>query len=549
MFSVSSELPTSLSVPTASSKSTRFDPARTGEQFGSLVDSSLPPDRAPAGTADQGSTPRRADSPSPARDSSARDKSGSHSGSTDQSAADTQATGNSTSASSARANDGDSANDRQPDAKSTASEQPGPKAAATDPSGSTSKDKADSTQEAATSPTAPDPAAGVIAVVIAAPATVPTDANRVGADSTAPLAMAAAGLAASASTTAQLTSPMPAAEAADGTSAAPAIKVAAAQTNAGTAAAAIGAKQDTGEQAAAVNADAVSTGTAIAAATQPASLKSSAKAQTKAATATVAAGSDAATDKTSASAPADAAPATPPGTALNTPPVVSGATAQGDADLATGKPQPSDGGPSTAQPSSPAHDHTSTTTAQNSSNPSASALPPTSTVQPHIGFAGINATASTSTLGVATPSVSAVPLSGLPIEIAASVRSGKTRFEVRLDPADLGRIDVRISVDRTGHVTSHLTVEKPETLAMLRQDAPQLQRALDDAGLKTGSNGLQFSLRDQSSSGQNNGNGSNDNSANAQRLIITEEEAAPATVVGRNYGRMLNSISGIDIRI
>ena len=79
--------------------------------------------------------------------------------------------------------------------------------------------------------------------------------------------------------------------------------------------------------------------------------------------------------------------------------------------------------------------------------------------------------------------------------------SGKSRFEIRLDPAELGRIDVRIDVDRNGQVTSHLTVEKPETLAMLRQDAPQLQRALNDAGLKTGDGGLQFSLRDQSSSG------------------------------------------------
>ena len=40
---------------------------------------------------------------------------------------------------------------------------------------------------------------------------------------------------------------------------------------------------------------------------------------------------------------------------------------------------------------------------------------------------------------------------------------------------------------------------------MLQQDAPQLQQALDDAGLKTGNSGLQFSLRDQSSSGQNSG--------------------------------------------
>jgi hypothetical protein len=139
-----------------------------------------------------------------------------------------------------------------------------------------------------------------------------------------------------------------------------------------------------------------------------------------------------------------------------------------------------------------------------------------------------------------------VPLSGLAFEIAASAGSGKSRFEIRLDPADLGRIDVRIDVDRTGQVTSHLTVEKPETLSMLRQDAPQLQRALDDAGFKTGDGGLQFSLRDQSSSGNNTGN---DTGRNAQRLVITDEDSIPAAVAGRTYGRVLGSSSGVDIRV
>jgi flagellar hook-length control protein FliK len=139
-----------------------------------------------------------------------------------------------------------------------------------------------------------------------------------------------------------------------------------------------------------------------------------------------------------------------------------------------------------------------------------------------------------------------VPVSGLALEIAASVKSGKSRFEIRLDPADLGRIDVRIDIDRNGQVTSHLTVEKPETLSMLRQDASQLQRALDDAGLKTGNGGLQFSLRDQSSSGQNSGN---DTSANARRLIISEEDTIPAAVAGRSYGRPLGPSSGVDIRV
>ena len=139
-----------------------------------------------------------------------------------------------------------------------------------------------------------------------------------------------------------------------------------------------------------------------------------------------------------------------------------------------------------------------------------------------------------------------VPLSGLALEIAASAKSGKSRFEIRLDPADLGRIDVRIDIDRNGQVTSHLTVEKPETLSMLRQDAPQLQRALDDAGLKTGNGGLQFSLRDQSSSGQNSGN---DSGPNAQRLVISSEDTIPAAVAGRTYGRSLGSSSGVDIRV
>src|SRR6202021_3894165 len=143
------------------------------------------------------------------------------------------------------------------------------------------------------------------------------------------------------------------------------------------------------------------------------------------------------------------------------------------------------------------------------SNAGAQAL---GTVGPQLPSATTNAAPP---LSVTAATNAPVPLSGLALEIAASVKNGKSSFEIRLDPADLGRIDVRIDVDRSGQVTSHLTVEKPETLSMWQQDAPQLQRALDDAGLKTGSGGLQFSLRDQSSSGQHRGN---QTGSNAQRL-------------------------------
>ncbi len=157
-----------------------------------------------------------------------------------------------------------------------------------------------------------------------------------------------------------------------------------------------------------------------------------------------------------------------------------------------------------------------------------------------------SALGSANNLTVTSAANGTVPLSGVAMEIAANVKSGKSSFEIRLDPADLGRIDVRVQIDQNGQVTSHLTVEKPETLSMLRQDAPQLQQALNDAGLKTDSGGLQFSLRDQSSSGQNNGGNSN---PNAQRLIVSDEDAVPAAVAGRSYGRSLGSSGGVDIRV
>jgi flagellar hook-length control protein FliK len=157
-------------------------------------------------------------------------------------------------------------------------------------------------------------------------------------------------------------------------------------------------------------------------------------------------------------------------------------------------------------------------------------------------------TAASDKFSVTQATGAAVPVSGLAVEIAATAQSGKTHFEVRLDPADLGRIDVRIDVDRNGQVTSHLTVEKPETLSMLRQDAPQLQQALNDAGLKTGSGGLQFSLRDQSQSGQNNPN-NNQTGGQPQRLVVNEEDTIPAAIAGRSYGRMLGASGGVDIRV
>src|SRR5262249_17227596 len=99
----------------------------------------------------------------------------------------------------------------------------------------------------------------------------------------------------------------------------------------------------------------------------------------------------------------------------------------------------------------------------------------------------------------------AVPLAGIPIAIAARVEAGEKRFEIRLDPPDLGRIQVTLNVDSSGRAPSHLVVDRADPLALLRRDAPALERALQSAGLTTGDGALQFSLRDQSFAGRDQG--------------------------------------------
>ncbi|RYE09824.1 MAG: flagellar hook-length control protein FliK [Hyphomicrobiales bacterium] len=80
-------------------------------------------------------------------------------------------------------------------------------------------------------------------------------------------------------------------------------------------------------------------------------------------------------------------------------------------------------------------------------------------------------------------------------EMVRQVQQGSSRFTLRLDPPELGRVDVRMHVDPQGGVTARLTVERAETLDMFQRDQRQLERALAQAGLDSARTTLEFSLR------------------------------------------------------
>jgi hypothetical protein len=65
----------------------------------------------------------------------------------------------------------------------------------------------------------------------------------------------------------------------------------------------------------------------------------------------------------------------------------------------------------------------------------------------------------------------AVPLAGIPIAIVARAEGGEKKFEIRLDPPDLGRIEVQLNVDSSGRATSHLVVDRADTLDLLRRSS------------------------------------------------------------------------------
>jgi flagellar hook-length control protein FliK len=556
VVSVTSEVSASLSFQAASAKSSRPDssPSAGNDSFAALVDintAGASSDNRPEHTSSvQGAPPRRADDPPPAADTRSRDNSAPDKAArNDTDGRDTTSTGqrddaDADNADAARRTESKSAASKSDDKKLTSDDTKSTSKSSSEDNAS-ANNQAEPKQDGAIATTANAVAVAISAA--AAPADVPA-ATTPGSDkATAPLAIAAAAIAATSSISAPDSAATPATAGTDPTPAA--TPTVAAAKVAGTMIDAHAAISETASTQATATDATAPTGLALAASvagTTPASTKSG----TPLKPALVAKdGITKTTEQSNAIGTADASTTATPTASVQgptQPTAVAGKAKTENGVIDAVKTDAAGNSALTSAANGGANGRASADAAQTLAN-STDGAQAAGAIQPQLLSTSAAPPAAAPQLTVTAATQAAVPLSGLALEIATSAKSGKSRFEIRLDPADLGRIDVRIDVDRNGQVTSHLTVEKPETLSMLRQDAPQLQRALDDAGFKTGGGGLQFSLRDQSSSGQNSGN---DTGRNAQRLVISNEDTIPAaTIAGRTYGRMLGSSSGVDIRV
>nr|WP_283776592.1 flagellar hook-length control protein FliK [Stappia sp. WLB 29] len=145
-----------------------------------------------------------------------------------------------------------------------------------------------------------------------------------------------------------------------------------------------------------------------------------------------------------------------------------------------------------------------------------------------IGRAEAQAQVSTAALRGSTaalPQNVAVASAHLATEVARFAQKGQTRFQIRMDPPELGRVDVELKVSRDGTVRAHLTVERSETLDMFLRDQRGLERALDAAGLKLDSGGLEMSLKNQNGfAGFERGEGGHDRFASGEGGGLQKED-------------------------
>lgn len=134
-------------------------------------------------------------------------------------------------------------------------------------------------------------------------------------------------------------------------------------------------------------------------------------------------------------------------------------------------------------------------------------------------------------------------------EVVRQFSQGHSRFQIRLDPPELGRIDVRMQVDGDGNVHARLTVERSETLDLMQRDQRSLEKALAQAGLDSGKTNLEFSLRQnpfaRDGQGQQQHQGGNGSPFASHRAAASDE--VPEITSTTTQYRGLATASGVNL--
>ncbi len=137
------------------------------------------------------------------------------------------------------------------------------------------------------------------------------------------------------------------------------------------------------------------------------------------------------------------------------------------------------------------------------------------------------------------------------VHIRQAVKTGASEIRVHLEPAHLGKVDVRLDISADGRTGIIVTADNRDSLDTLQREARYLERALNDIGLKTDAGNLNFNLRggQQQQAGSGHGDQQQNGAATGEHGasdITTKKQEEENWTVQR---MRLASADGLDITI
>lgn len=159
---------------------------------------------------------------------------------------------------------------------------------------------------------------------------------------------------------------------------------------------------------------------------------------------------------------------------------------------------------------------------------------------------GVQSSSFAEAMANARPGTSASPAEQIAVQVRSAQVAGKEQINIKLHPAELGRIEVKLESGSDGTIRASISAERADTLDLLQRDARGLERALQDAGVKTDSGSLSFNLRGQGQEQQAEGDDASGRAATDDNTLAADS-GDPAAA--EHQQRQASHDGALDIRV
>jgi flagellar hook-length control protein FliK len=138
------------------------------------------------------------------------------------------------------------------------------------------------------------------------------------------------------------------------------------------------------------------------------------------------------------------------------------------------------------------------------------------------------------------------PIEQVKVKISQGIEMGMDRISIKLHPAELGKVDVDLDLDKDGKTHVRIVADRSETLDFLRRDSGELQKALRELGVYNDDSNLQFSLNQN---GQNGENGTDNQAKNSNYKAASDEYSALTQPLSEAEVNLVINHGGLNIMV